>query len=112
AQPARCVAWQDGERQRVGKGLYARKDYIPSPSPPRRKIKRARRSKQGRQSFAPVPDSPIATDRTTDSQSKISMFIHVRGGPPESMFPAFHGGNTGSIPVGRASEINRLGRPP
>jgi hypothetical protein len=59
---------KDDEIQRVGIGLYAHKDYIPSPNQPRRKIKRARRGKQGR-SFAPVPDSPIATDRTTDAQS-------------------------------------------
>jgi hypothetical protein len=33
----------------------------------------------------------------------ISSEIDVHGRPPMSSFPLFHGGNTGSIPVGRAS---------
>jgi hypothetical protein len=34
----------------------------------------------------------------------ISSGINVHGRPPRSLFPPFHGGNTGSIPVGRARD--------
>jgi hypothetical protein len=38
----------------------------------------------------------------------ISSGIGVHDRPPMSLFPPFHGGNTGSIPVGRASDFNGL----
>jgi hypothetical protein len=35
-------------------------------------------------------------------------FLIIRRRPLKCRLPAFHGGNTGSIPVGRASDFNHL----
>jgi hypothetical protein len=42
---------------------------------------------------------------------EITKFMEVYGSPPTSGLPDFHGGNTGSIPVGRASKIKDLVKP-
>jgi hypothetical protein len=55
---------KEGEIQRVGKGLYAHKDYVPPPSQP------PDNSKRGRQSVASVQESTTQTDRATDFPSR------------------------------------------
>jgi hypothetical protein len=66
---------REGEIQRIGKGLYAHKDYVspsddPSPANPPNKTKHGK-SKRGtpRQSVASVRSSKVLTDRETDAPS-------------------------------------------
>src|SRR5262249_12267024 len=54
----------DGEIQRVGKGMYAHKEYVPPPN------QTDGRRKRGRRSVEPVPRPSVPTDAATYARSK------------------------------------------